>query len=321
LNKFIDIFYILPVIEPIIECNNIGKKYHSRWAIKNLNYKFLRGKVTLIAGPSGAGKSTLINIISGIVSPSDGNIFLLGYDLNSNFKKIKPYISCVWNEPSLFSNMSVTNNLRFFSFLRGQSLKETDTKVNDILRSFEIIHEKNKFISNLSLGTKRKIDLCRALISNFEILLLDEPSSFLDNKSKKILVKILSKYKEEGKSIIIVSHHASLYSNLIDDIIIMKDGKIINNQSIENLTNNTKEFKNAFILKTSNRLLANDILQTLPEIENTYVSQKSVHVYLKEDGDVSSIINALGNKGLKIKKIISKEPNLDKLIGEIINAH
>ena len=68
-------------------------------------------------------------------------------------------------------------------------------------------------------------------------------------------------------------------------------------------------------------MLANDILQTLPEIENTYVSQKAVHVYLKEgDGDLSSIINSLGNRGLKIKKIISKEPNLDKLIGEIING-
>ena len=218
--------------------------------------------------------------------------------------------------------MSVINNLRFFSFLRGRTPKETDIKINDILHSFEIIHDKNKFINNLSLGTKRKIDLCRALINKFEILLLDEPSSFLDNKSKKILVKILCKYKEEGKSIIIVSHHASLYSNLIDDIIIMKNGKIIYNQPLENLIKNTKEFRNAFILKTSDRLLANDILQTLPEIENTYVSQKSVHIYLKEgEGDLSSIINSLGNRGLKIKKIISKEPNLDKLIGEIINAH
>jgi ABC-type multidrug transport system ATPase subunit len=150
---------------------------------------------------------------------------------------------------------------------------------------------------------------------------LDEPSAFLDNKSKIALVKILCRYKEEGKSIIIVSHHASLYSNLIDDIIIMKDGKIISSQSMENLINNTKEFRNAFILKTSNRLLANEILQTLPEIENTYVSQKAVHVYLKEDGELSSIINLLGNRGLKINKIISKEPNLDKLIGELINAH
>ena len=282
----------------------------------------MKGKVTLISGPSGAGKSTLINIISGIISPSEGNIFLLEYDLNTNFKKIKPYLSCVWNETSLFSNMSVINNLRFFSFLRGKTQKETDIKINDILHSFEIIHDKNKFISNLSLGTKRKIDLCRALINKFEILLLDEPSSFLDNKSKKILVKILCKYKEEGKSIIIVSHHASLYSNLIDDIIIMKNGKIIYNQPLENLIKNTKEFRNAFILKTSDRLLANDILQTLPEIENTYVSQKSVHIYLKEgEGDLSSVINSLGNRGLKIKKIISKEPNLDKLIGEIINAH
>jgi ABC-2 type transport system ATP-binding protein len=282
----------------------------------------LKGKVTLISGPSGAGKSTLINIISGITSPSEGDIFLLGYDLNTNFKKIKPYISCVWNEISLFSNMSVINNLRFFSFLRGHTFKETDIKINDILHSFEIFHDKNKFISNLSLGTKRKIDLCRALLNKFEILLLDEPSSFLDNKSKKTLVKILCKYKEEGKSIIIVSHHASLYSNLVDDIIIMKNGKIIYNQPVENLIKNTKEFRNAFILKTSDRLLANDILQTLPQIENTYVSQKSVHVYLKEgEGDLSSIINSLGNRGLKIKKIISKEPNLDKLIGEIINAH
>ncbi len=282
----------------------------------------MKGNITLISGPSGAGKSTLINIISGIISPSEGNIFLLEYDLNTNFKKIKPYISCVWNETLLFSNMSVINNLRFFSFLRGKTQKETDIKINDILHTFEIIHDKNKFISNLSLGTKRKIDLCRALINKFEILLLDEPSSFLDNKSKKILVKILCKYKEERKSIIIVSHHASLYSNLIDDIIIMKNGKIICNQPLENLIKNTKEFRNAFILKTSNRLLANDILKTLPEIENTYVSQKSVHIYLKEgEGDLSSVINSLGNRGLKIKKIISKEPNLDKLIGEIINAH
>jgi ABC-2 type transport system ATP-binding protein len=311
----------LSVIDPVIECNNIGKKYHNRWAIKNINYKFLKGKVTLIAGPSGAGKSTLINIISGIISPSEGNIFLFGYNLNLNFQKIKPYISCAWNETSLFSNMSVINNLRFFSYLRRQTLEETDTKINDILRIFELSHDKNKFISNLSLGSKRKVDLCRALINNFEILLLDEPSAFLDNKAKKTLVKILCKYKEQGKSIIIVSHHASLYSNLIDDIIIMKNGKIIYNQSMENLIANTKEFRNAFILKTSNRLLANDILQTLPGIENTYVSQKAVHVYLKEEGDLSYIINLLGNKGLKINKIISKEPNLDKLIGELINAH
>jgi ABC-type multidrug transport system, ATPase component len=271
--------------------------------IKNIDYKFLRGKVTLISGPSGAGKSTLINIISGIISPSEGNILLLGNNLHSNFNKVKSYISCVWNEPSLFSNMSVINNLRFFSYLRGENIKEIDIKVNDILQSFEIIHDKNKFISNLSQGTKRKVDLSRALINNSEILLLDEPSSFLDNKSKKTLVKILGKYKEEGKSIIIVSHHASLYSNLIDEVIIMKNGKIIYNQPLENLIKNTKEFKNAFILKTSNRLLANDILQTLPEIEDTYLSQKSVHVYLKEgDGDLSSIINSLGSKGLKIKK-------------------
>jgi ABC-type multidrug transport system ATPase subunit len=94
--------------------------------------------------------------------------------------------------------------------LRGHSLIEIDTKINDILRDFEISYDKNKFISNLSLGSKRKVDLCRALINNSEILLLDEPSVYLDNKSKKI-VKILSQYKEAGKSIIISFESSSVY--------------------------------------------------------------------------------------------------------------
>ena len=78
--------------------------------------------MTLISGSFGAGKSTFINILSGIIPPTEGTILIMGQNLKADFKKIKPHISCVWNEPSLFTNMSIINNLRFFSFLRGYSL-------------------------------------------------------------------------------------------------------------------------------------------------------------------------------------------------------
>ncbi len=311
----------LKIINYILECNNLGKKYYKRWAIKDIDLKLFKGKVTLIAGPSGSGKSTIINALSGIIPPSDGNIRILGYNINSNFEKIKPLISCVWNEISLFMSMSVVDNLRFYSFLYGHERKDTDIKIQKMLNYFGVDHESNKFVRNLSTGNQKKVDICRAFMNNFEILLLDEPSSFLDNKSKKKLVQILSRYKESGKSIMIVSHHASLYSNLIDDIIILKNGKILYNQPVDRLVKSTKEFKNAYILKTSNRLAANDVLKNLDEVKDTYVSQKSIHIYLKEDADIHPIINSLGNSEIKIKKITSKEPNLDKLIGEIINAN
>jgi ABC-type multidrug transport system ATPase subunit len=276
-----------------------------------------KGRSLLIAGSSGAGKSTLINMLSGITLPTEGNIKVLGY--NPNCEEIRSNLSWVWNEISLFPNMSIIDNLRFFLFLRKKK-KEANIKIQKILDDFKLTYDQKMFVSNLSTGTQRKVDICRALLNDFEILFLDEPSSFLDNRSKKSLVKILTNYKKNGKSIIIISHHASLFSDLIDDVIILKNGKIIYNQPVENLTNNTKEFRNAFILKTSNRILSNDILQMLPGVESTYISQKAVHVYLKEGFTIDSLINSLNNNNIRIKKIISKEKNLDTLIGEIMNA-
>jgi ABC-type multidrug transport system ATPase subunit len=305
----------------VVKCNNLGKSYYKHWILKHVNFNLSKGRVALIAGPSGAGKSTIINLISGVLRATEGTIFVCGYNSDSDYEKTKPFISCVWDTNSLFSNMSVINNLRFFSSLWGQDWKQASIKVYELLQQFGIYNEQNKFISNLSAGSQRKVDLCRALISNADLLLLDEPSSLLDNKSKKKLVRILLNNKINGKTIIIVSHHASLYSELIDDLIVMKNGKIIYNQPMENLVKRVREVDNAFILKTSDRLLAYEILQNLPQIQNTYVSQKAVHVYLKDGRDLHSIINSLTFRGLTIKKIISETPNLDKLIGEIVNAY
>ena len=88
--------------------------------------------MTLISGPSGAGKSTFINILSVIIPPTEGTILIMEQNLKSDFKKIKPHIICVWNEPSLFTNMSIINNLHFFSLLRGLSLIEIDTKIGSV---------------------------------------------------------------------------------------------------------------------------------------------------------------------------------------------
>ena len=309
------------LIDSIIECNHLGKRYHKNWVLKDINLKISPGKITLLAGPSGAGKSTLINILSGVIPLSEGNFSLLGNSINMGFEKVKPFISCVWSEVSLFLNMSAANNLRFYSFLYGQDRRTVDNKIKEILNYFGVSHEYDKYVHNLSSGVQRKVDLCRAFMNNFEILLLDEPSVSLDNQTKKKLVKILGMYKELGKTILIVSHHASLYFDLIDDVIVLKKGMIIYNRSIDYLIKDSKEFKNSYILKTSNRLAANDILKNLDEVKDTYVSQKSLHVYLKENADLYSVINSLGKAEIRIKKIISKEPNLDKLIGDIINAH
>jgi ABC-type multidrug transport system ATPase subunit len=299
----------------------LGKKYNRRWVLRDVSFKVLRGKVTLISGQSGAGKSTLLNLLSGVVSPSEGNIFLFGENIKGNLEKLNPSISCAWSEISLFLYMSIMDNLRFFSYLNGIDRKTSDGSISELLNSFEIMGEKDKFVVNLSAGIQRKVDLCRAFINDSKILLLDEPSSFLDNKSKKKLVGILSAFKDAGKSIIIVSHHASLFSDLIDDVIILKKGRLIYYESVKRLLGNSKEFKSAYILKTSDRLAANELLRSMDKVRDTYVSQKALHIYLKEDTDLYFILSSLENEGIKIKKIINKEPNLDKLIGEIINAH
>ena len=275
----------------------------------------------LIAGPSGSGKSTLINLMSGLISPSEGEIILDAKNTKAHYKSIKPFISCVWNENSLFLNMSIIKNLRFFSLLYGQDWEEASVSADNLLHELGIFYERNRFISNLSSGSQRKVDICRALIIDPKLLLLDEPSSLLDNKSKKALLHILLNYKKHQKTIIIVSHHASLYSELIDELIILKSGRIIYNAPVKDLTKDDRKYHNAFILKTSDRHHANDILRSLPEVHDTYVSRKAVHIYLEEGMDIYTVINSLGLQRLKIKKIFSKESNLDKLIGDLVNAN
>ena len=134
------------------------------------------------------------------------------------------------------------------------------------------------------------------------------------------MVKILADYKNRGSTILVTTQHASLFSDIVDDIIILKKGKTVYKGPLAGLSNND-ESENAIILKTSDRFKANEILQTLSEVKDTYVSQKAVHVYLKEGVDLYKVMNALAIENLEIKKIINKKQNLDKLIGEFLNAN
>jgi ABC-2 type transport system ATP-binding protein len=305
------------VLEPLISCKELEKKYHGKEAIYNINFSINKGRVILIAGPSGSGKTTLIDLISGLIKPSSGKVIMNGYDVFEEFDKVKDLIYGSWETNSLYPTMSIIKNLSLYAIINGFRWSEVSIKANQLLKDFGLYQDKDKFITNLSPGMQRKADICRAFLLEKKVLFLDEPSSLVDNKSKKKIVRWLLNYKKNGSTIIIATHHLSLFGDIADELIILKRGKLFYHGSIKNLVTADKNH-NSYILKTTDRIKANELLEKMPNVKSTYVSQKAVHILLHDD-NIFAILESLSENNIETKKIVSKKQNLDKIVQVMLN--
>ena len=197
-----------------ITLENINFKYDNKNIIKNFNLKILKGDRCAILGKTGTGKSTLTDLIMGILKPDNGNIYFDDTNVNGMFEKIKHNFSYIPQEVYLL-NKGVKDNIIFFDETFNETFFNNlinDLELSDLYKRFD---DKNLSVGDngslLSAGQKQRIGLGRALYSNREIIVLDEPSSNLDVQTEnRIFKKILEKFKE--KTFIIISHNESLSS-------------------------------------------------------------------------------------------------------------
>jgi zinc transport system ATP-binding protein len=197
---------------PIIEVKNLSVNYGQTEALKNVSFAILKGDFVGLAGPNGAGKTTLIKAILGLIPISNGNIDILGNKLDkfNNWGKIGylPQKSSTINAlfPAIVNEIVILGLLSQKKFPK-RTTKNDQIKVNNILNDLGISDLKNKMLGELSGGQQQKVLLARALVSNPEILIFDEPSTALDPNSRESFFKLVKKLnKEKGIAIILITH-------------------------------------------------------------------------------------------------------------------
>ena len=302
-------------MDDLLVCNGVEKKYWNNVILKNISFSLGKGKFLLICGPNGAGKSTLLNLLSGLTKPDQGEITIFNKHLPESNAT-----SCLWDSSSLHEDYSGIKNLRYFYSIAGLPLSEFENKAKNLLNYFQLRDSQHKTVRNYSKGMRRKLSLCRVLITAKDFLLIDEPADGLDNFSKKTFVEKLAELKEQGVGGIIVTHHASLYKNIADELIVLNSGKIIFHDSIENI-NQQSDFSNKIIIASvNNPEIANDSIKVLPGVLTTHVTKRAVHITVDEkESDLLPVLLEIQKAGVKMTKVSIKNANLDKFVSRIIS--
>ena len=216
-----------------IELKNLSKNYYNLKKItvlKNLNYKFKKGKIYSLVGPSGSGKSTLLNILSLIDRPTNGNLLIDNYKINFKENEKNDLLrssnfGIIYQEKNLLNDFTALENISLAGIANGKSLNESLILSKKILKKFKLYYRANHLPSQLSGGENQRIAIARALINSPNIIIADEPSGNLDHKHAKQFFKLLFNLKRKSR-IIIYATHNRYFANLADCRLQLINGKL-----------------------------------------------------------------------------------------------
>ncbi|MDY3006724.1 ABC transporter ATP-binding protein [Anaerococcus porci] len=220
----------------ILEINNLRKVYNEGkietkvTALKDINFKVKMGEFVAIMGESGSGKSTLLNLIATLDNPTSGEIILNNEEIkNKNDKEKARFrrekLGFVYQDFSLLNSLNIKDNIFLPLVLENTKYKEMEEKLNPIAKALKIDSLLYKFPYELSGGQKQRVAVARAIITNPEILLADEPTGALDSNSSMELLNIFEKINETGQTILMVTH-STMAAARASRVLFIKDGKI-----------------------------------------------------------------------------------------------
>jgi ABC-type multidrug transport system ATPase subunit len=209
----------------IIEIKNLVKKFGKVIAVDNASASFGKG-ISIITGPNGAGKSTLLRCIDGLYKPNSGKVQVDGADPYRD-ESSRRTMSLLTDNYALYDNLTVMHNLEFFGRLYKIPRQEIIRRARRLLRSLDAAQFSEAKVYTLSRGTKQKVALCRALLCNPRILLLDEPTAFLDPKASAEVRKLIEGMASEGRTIIFVTQKVDEIPRFNARLIFLKGGRIV----------------------------------------------------------------------------------------------
>lgn len=231
-----------------IKVENITKLYGNIKAVDNVSFTTKKGEIIALLGPNGAGKSTLMNMITGFLAPTDGKIFVDGLDISQFSEKAKEKIGFLPEGAPIYPDMSVKMFLKYMADLRNVSTKEIEYAI-ELAKIENVLHQK---IETLSKGYLRRVGFAQSILSNPDILLLDEPTDGLDPNQKAHMRKLIEKMGK-NKTIIISTHLLDEAETICNRIILINKGKIMADGSCQDILkySKTKSLEKAFAKLTS----------------------------------------------------------------------
>lgn len=306
----------------MIELKNVTKKYGNFKAVDNISFKIEKGEVVGFLGQNGAGKTTTMKMITGLIEPTNGEIFIEGEKISRKSRKCIGYMP--ENTP-LYQELTVKEFIDYMAELKALKRQERKQQVQKLITDLGLADVENKLIRNISRGYKQRVSLSGALIGNPDILILDEPTVGLDPK-QVIEIRNLIKSLRKNHTVFISSHILSEISQMCQKVIIINKGKVVAIDTPNNLENKIARNSIVINIEDPNENIEK-IKEKIPEIiEIKFINKlekdiKQYEIFIKENADIrKKLFEILPQENISILELKNSEVGLEEAFIKLIES-
>lgn len=297
-----------------LSINNLTKTYNNKFeALKGVNLEIEKGDFFALLGPNGAGKSTIISILTSLVYKSEGEVKIMGVDIDKDFSKAKTYIGVVPQEFNfgIFEKIEdiIINQAGYY----GIPYTQAKTQSEYYLKKLGLWEKRHEKAMRLSGGMKRRLMIARALVHEPEILVLDEPTAGVDIELRRSMWEFLTELNtQKNITIILTTHYLEEAEQLCRNVAIINKGEIVENTSIKKLLKKLQVQKVFFDVTKP--------LKKAPDLKDFNVElrdETTLEIDIKKGQSLNQVINALTKEGIEVESISNKSNRLEELFLEL----
>jgi daunorubicin resistance ABC transporter ATP-binding subunit len=294
-----------------IELRELSKTFGQLQAVDHLTLTVEQGEIFGLLGPNGSGKTTTINLISGLSTPTSGEVQVMGYVMPRHARRIRQTLGTVPQETALYEELSAWDNLDFHADLFGMPRKEKKARIMQMLELVQLQERRRSRVSTFSGGMKRRLALARALLHDPHLLYLDEPTLGVDVQSRRAIWDYILALRDQGKTVLITTNYLEEAQALCERIAILDHGKLIAVDTPEHLK---QTYAGLVVeLETAQPSTVVDDIRALSGV--SAVVQEGTHMQITTQAGslvVPQIINFVTGHG-ELRQIAVREPTLDEI--------
>lgn len=297
----------------VLKCEHLHKNFGKKEILKDVSLELEKGDILGFIGPNGAGKTTTIKLILGLQSITSGTVNINGYDIDKNFTKAIEKVGAIVENPDLYMYLTGYENLKLIANLYKGVGKE---RIDEVVKLVKLENRINDKVSKYSLGMRQRLGIAQAILHKPNLLILDEPTNGLDPEGIKEIRELLKDLAEKEKMAILISSHNLLeLETFCNKICIIKNGRVMETNKIEEVKNITK---GGYVFEIDNTEMIDKMLKNV-----TIVDNKTFKIVVEKE-EIPDVVKKLVENDVKIysvneEKITLEDAFLKKTGGNVID--
>ncbi|MGA7834510.1 MAG: ATP-binding cassette domain-containing protein [Acidimicrobiales bacterium] len=302
----------MPSTELVVETNHLTKRFGDFVAVKDFNLEVTSGSVVSLLGPNGAGKTTIVRMLATLIEPTSGTATVCGHDVVKHSDAVRSVLSLTGQFAALEDNLTAKENLVLMARLRGYGKRAAEAVTNNLIERFDMVEFRDKLVKSVSGGQRRRIDLAASLVVQPQILILDEPTTGLDPRSRQVVWTTIRELVASGVTLFLTTQYLEEADALADHIVLLDHGRAIAAGTANDLKSEIGDQRVDVIASTATGL--DRLIAALnSSFELTIASgQRMISIPAPHDvDDLAAVARAVSVVDVEIDEIALRRPTLD----------